>query len=133
MIAARCLWICLTCPTSSYHLNESRDWKIFVKIFVSATELCRSDMFQKSNRTEFERPVATTKFCCRLLEDFHKTFSITHKAICRCYVSSQHGAATSRRTCTHGVICRRDMLLQTCHLMCSRSQSRLKRIPSNLK
>ena len=35
-----------------------------------------------------------------------------HEAICRCDVSPQHVAANSRRTCTHGVICRRYLLLQ---------------------
>ena len=31
---------------------------------------------------------------------------------CRCDVSPQHVAANTRRTCTHGVICRRYLLLQ---------------------
>ena len=36
----------------------------------------------------------------------------THEAICRCNVSPQRVASTSRPTCTHQLICRRDVLLQ---------------------
>ena len=36
----------------------------------------------------------------------------THEAICRCNVSPQRVASTSRPTCTHRLICRRDVLLQ---------------------
>ena len=72
--------------------------------FVEATR-CK-----KSNQTEFVRLIAATKFCCR--DRFSQNFSSTHEAICRCDVSPQHVAATSRQTCTHGLICRRDLLLQ---------------------
>ena len=41
-------------------------WRIFVKIFVSATS------HKKSNQTEFVRLVAATKLCCRD-KDFHQT------------------------------------------------------------
>ena len=43
---------------------------------------------------------------------FSQKFSSTHEAICRCDVSPHLVAATSRPTCTHGVIGRRDVLLQ---------------------
>ena len=43
---------------------------------------------------------------------FSEKFSSTHEAICRCDVSPQCVSATNRPTCTHGVICRRDLLLQ---------------------
>ena len=39
---------------------------------------------------------------------FSQNFS-WHEGICRCDESPQHVAATSRQTCTHGVICRRDL------------------------
>ena len=76
-------------------------WRIFVKIFVSATEFCRSDTLQK---IKSDRICAT----CR----GNKILLQRHEAISRCDVSPQHVAATSRRTCTHGVICRRYLLLQ---------------------
>ena len=86
-------------------------WRIFVKIFVSAKEFCRSNMLQK---IKSDRIYAT---CCgdKILlqrQRFSQNFSRTHEAICCCDVSSRHVAATSRRTRTHGVICRRDLLLQ---------------------
>ena len=52
-----------------------------------------------------QNPVAEKKI-------FSQKFSRTHEAICRCDVSPQRVASTSRPTCTHGVICRRDVLLQ---------------------
>ena len=58
--------------------------RIFVKIVVSATEFCRSNMLQ--NQTEFVRLVAATKFCCRD-KDFHKISAVHTKrfvaAMCR--------------------------------------------------
>ena len=77
-------------------------WKSFSlqQNFVAAT-CCK-----KSNRTEFVRLIAATKFCCRD-KDFHKFLQYT-----RSDVSPQRVAATSRRTCAHGVISRRDLLLQ---------------------
>ena len=73
--------------------------------FVAAT-CCK-----KSNQTGFVLLIAATKLYCRD-KDFHKKFSSTHEAICRCYASPRHVASTSSRTCTHWVICRRDLLLQ---------------------
>ena len=73
--------------------------------FVAAT-CCK-----KSNQTGFVLLIAVTKLYCRD-KDFHKKFSCTHEAICRCYASPRHVASTSSRTCTHWVICRRDLLLQ---------------------
>ena len=43
---------------------------------------------------------------------FSQKFSSTLEAICRCDVSPHRVAATSRPTCTHEVIFRRDVLLQ---------------------
>ena len=43
---------------------------------------------------------------------FSQNLSTIHEVIDRCDVSPRHVAATSRRTCTHGVICHRNMLLQ---------------------
>ena len=68
--------------------------------FVTAT--CR----KKSNQTEFVRLLALIKFCCRD-KDFTKFLQYT-----RSDLSPQHVASTSCQTCTHGVICRRDWLLQ---------------------
>ena len=86
-------------------------WKMFVKISVSATEFCRSNLLQK---IKSDRICATCRGDKILLQRqrFSPNFSSTHEAICRCDVSPQHVAATSRRTCIHGVICRRDLLLQ---------------------
>ena len=87
------------------------NWRIFVKIFVSVTEFCRSNMLQK---IKSDKICATCRGDKTLLqrERFSQNFSSTHEAICRCDVSPQHVAATSRRTCTHGEICRCDLLLQ---------------------
>ena len=52
----------------------------FVKIFVSATCCCNKILLQR--------------------ERLSQKLSSTHGAICRCDVSLQHVAATSRRTCT---------------------------------
>ena len=41
-----------------------------------------------------------------------QNFSSTQEAIGHCDVSPQHVAATSRQTCTHWVICCRELLLQ---------------------
>ena len=61
-----------------------------------------------------QNPVAEKKI-------FSQKFSCTHEAICRCDVSPQRVASTSRPTCTHGVICdlspRR--VAATCRLVCS--------------
>ena len=85
--------------------------EFFLKIFVSATEFCCSNMLQK---------IKSDRICATFYGDnillqrqrFSQKFSRTHEAICRCNVSPQHVAATIRPTCTHGVICRRDLLLQ---------------------
>ena len=43
---------------------------------------------------------------------FSQKFSSTHEAICRSNVLPHRVAATSRPTCSHGVICHRNVLLQ---------------------
>ena len=57
-----------------------------MKIFVSATEFCRSNMLQKFNQTEFVQIVAATKFCCKD-KYFHKNSPVHTKrfvaAMCR--------------------------------------------------
>ena len=50
-----------------------------MKIFVSATELCHSNI-KKSNQTEFVRLFAATKFCCRD-KDFHKISPVRMKRL----------------------------------------------------
>ena len=56
------------------------------------------------------RLVAVTKSCCRD-KDFDKN-SPVYKT--RSDLSLQRDAVTSRPTCSHDVICRRDVLLLTC-------------------
>ena len=71
----------------------------FVKIFVSATEFCRRDKSHKFCPIWF----FATCCCDKILlqrERLSQKLSSTHGAICRCDVSPQHVAATSRRTCT---------------------------------
>ena len=85
--------------------------RIFVKIFVSATEFCRSNMLQKFKSNRICANCCGDKILLQR-QIFSQKFSSTHEAICRCDVSSGHVCATSRRTCTHGVICRHDLLLQ---------------------
>ena len=48
---------------------------------------------------------------------FSQKFCSAHEAICRCDVSPHLVAATSRPTCTHGVICRHDVSAATCRLV----------------
>ena len=70
-----------------------------MKIFVAPTEfslICFfGDLLQQQNSA------AETKI-----------FTRTHEEICHCDMSPHRVATTSRPTCTQGVICRRDMLLQ---------------------
>ena len=65
---------------------------------------------KKSNQTEFVGLVAATKLCCRE-KDFRKNSPVHTKrfvvATCR-----RNVLLHSRRTSTHGVICRRALLLQ---------------------
>ena len=63
-------------------------WRIFVKIFVSATEFCRSDMLQK---------IKSDRICATCRGD--KPLSQRHDAICRCDVSPLLVAATCRLVC----------------------------------
>ena len=82
-----------------------------MKIFVSATEFCRSNMLQKFKSNRICANCCGDKILLQR-QIFSQKFSSTHEAICRCDVSSGHVCATSRRTCTHGVIRRHDLLLQ---------------------
>ena len=60
-------------------------WRIFVKIFVSATEFCRSDMLQK---------IKSDRICAICRGD--KLLLQRHDAICHCDVSPLLVAATFR-------------------------------------
>ena len=82
-----------------------------VKIFVSATEFYRRNMSQKIKSDRVFATYCGDKILLRR-QRFSQKFSSTHEAICRCDVSPQRVAATSRPTCTHGVISRLDLLLQ---------------------
>ena len=64
------------------------------------SDLSFCDLLQRQNS------VAETKIFRKIL------YLSTHEAICRCDVSPHCVSATNRPTCTHGVICRRDWLLQ---------------------
>ena len=74
-------------------------WRICVKMFVSATEFCRSNMLQK---IKSDRIYATCRGDKILLQRqrFSQNLSSTLEAIGHCDVSPQHVSATSRRTCT---------------------------------
>ena len=101
-------------------------WGFQNTIFSTCHEIChrKIDLEHKNGKqleviiikiTESKENNSAT--CCgeKILlqrQRFSQNFSSTHEEICRCNVSSQHFAATCRRTCTHGVICRRDLLLQ---------------------
>ena len=85
-------------------------WRDFVKMFVSAMEICRRDNLHKFCLIWFFATCCCDKIM--LQSDFHKKFSIYTRSDLSCDVSLLHVAATSRRTCSHGVICRCDMLLQ---------------------
>ena len=79
-----------------------------MKIFVSATEFCCSNMYKKKSNPS-DRIFAT---CCGdeiLLQKHRFSHKFSGK---RGDMSPQRVAATSRPTCTHAVICRRDFLLQ---------------------
>ena len=84
-------------------------WRIFVKIFVSSKEFCRSNMSQK---------IKSDRICVTCYgnniplhrQRFSQKFSSTHKVICPCDVSLRRVTMTAttnctRPTCTHGVIC----------------------------
>ena len=73
--------------------------RIFVKIVVSATEFCRSNMLQK---IKSDRICATCRGDKILLQRqrFSQNFCSTHEAICRCDVSPRLVAATCRLVCT---------------------------------
>ena len=82
-------------------------WRIFVKIFVSATEFCHSNMLQKIKSDRICATCRRDKILLQGQRFFSKFLQYT-----RSDLSRQHVAATSCRTCTHGVICRRNWLLQ---------------------
>ena len=82
-------------------------WRIFVKIFVSATEFCHSNMLQKIKSDRICATCRHDKILFQGQRFFSKFLQYT-----RSDLSPQHVAATSCRTCTHGVICRRNWLLQ---------------------
>ena len=86
-------------------------WRIFVKIFVSATELCHSNMLQKIKSDRICVTFHSNKILLQR-QGLSQNFSSTHEATYCCDVSPQHVAATSCRTGTHGVICRHVLLLQ---------------------
>ena len=100
-----------------------------VKIFFSAREFCRSNMAQKIKSDNFcdllrrQNSVAETKIFTKILQYTRSDLSLRCvAATCYCNwspdlftrsdMSPQRVAATNRPTCTHGVICRLDLLLQ---------------------
>ena len=84
----------------------------FVKILVAATEFCRSNKSHRFSLIWFFATCCSNKILSRR-QRFSQKFSSTHEAICRCGDVLPHlVAATSHPTCTHGVICYRDVLLQ---------------------
>ena len=91
-----------TCPDdTSQRQIASCVLKNFCENLCLCNRFCRSNTLQK---------IKSDRICATCRGD--KILLQRHEAICRCDVSPQHVAATSRRTCTHGVICRRYLLLQ---------------------
>ena len=100
--------------------NRFMYWRIFEKIFVFATEFCRSNMSQKNQiRQNLCDLLRRQKFCCRC-KDFHKNSRVDTKR----FVTP---------------MCRRNVLLQlvarsvhtewfvfaTCRLVCSELKHRI--------
>ena len=91
--------------------RSMRTGRIFVKIFVAATEFCLCNKSHKFSPIWFFATRCSDKILLRR-QIFSKKFSSTQEAICRCNMSPDRVAKTSCLTCTHGVICRCDLLLQ---------------------
>ena len=92
--------------------------EFFVKIFVAATEFCRLNKSHNFSLIWFFATCCSDKILLRRQRVSQK-FSNTHEVICRCDVSPQRVAATSRRTCTHGVIWSPRLVAATCRLVCT--------------
>ena len=82
----------------------------FVKIFVATTEFCCHNK-SRFSLIWFLAPCCSNKILLQR-QRFSQKFSSTHEVICRCDMSPHLVAATRRLTCSNGVICRRDVLLQ---------------------
>ena len=97
--------------------RSMRTGRIFVKIFVAATEFCLCNKSHKFSPIWFFATRCSDKILLRR-QIFSKKFSSTQEAICHCNMSPDRVAKTSCLTCTHGVICRCD-LSTTCNLSLS--------------
>ena len=79
--------------------------------------LCRCNRICRRNKSHRFSLIWFFATCCsdKIMlrrQRFSQKFSSTHEAICRCDVSPHLVSATSRPTCTHRVIYRRDVLQQ---------------------
>ena len=83
----------------------------FCENLCSATEFSHSNMLQKIKSDRICVTYGRNKILLQR-QRFSQNFFSTHKVICLYNVFPQHVAATSRQTCTDGVICRHDLLLQ---------------------
>ena len=83
----------------------------FEKMFVAATEFCRRNKSHRFSLIWFFATCCSDKIPLRR-QRFSQRFSSTHEAISRCDVSPHRVAATCCPICSHGVICRCDVLLQ---------------------
>ena len=74
-------------------------WRIFMKIFVSATECCRRNKSHKFCLIWFFATCCCDKILLRR-QRFSQKFFSTHKPICHCDWSLPHVATTCRLVCT---------------------------------
>ena len=87
-------------------------WRIFVKSFITVTELCLATSQTKSDQTEFVWLVVATKFCC-WDKDFHKKSPV--HTLCDLLLQSVVQLST-RPVHTEWFALR--LLTATCHLLC---------------
>ena len=91
--------VAATCRSETLQRQITCVLEKFVKIFVAAkSDLIFCDLSQRQNLMQRQR--------------FSQKFSSTQEVICCCDVSPHLVAATRRPTCSHGVICRRNVLQQ---------------------
>ena len=83
----------------------------FCENLYRCNRICRRNKSHRFSLIWFFATCCSDKILLRR-QRFSQKFSSTYEAICRCDVSPYLVAATSRQTCTHGVIGRRDVLLQ---------------------
>ena len=103
--------VAATCRSETLRRRITYVLEKFVKIFVAATEFCRHNKSHRFSLIWFFCDLSQRQNLMQR-QRFSQKFSSTHEVICCCEVSPHLVAATRRPTCSHGVICRRDVLQQ---------------------